>query len=129
MIALGAPGKVGVVPLNPGNGGVLPPRPEKVEFPPNPGKGMGEAVKFPLRTLERISQKGLEIWEKMDVGSDPLASVPLTGKKPRPIENGGCPETPATLTLFPEPVRPSTAAGISCRKVPPNWSRPCSSNP
>ena len=67
MVVLGGPGKAGVIPLNPGNG-VLPPKPGKVEFPPTPGEGIKKAVKLPPRALEMISQKGLEIWEKMEVG-------------------------------------------------------------
>ena len=128
MVALGVPRGAGVVPLDPGIGG-LPPKPGKVESPTTPGKGMGKAVKSTPRTREMISQNGPEIWEKMAMGSNSLTSVPLSGKKPRPIEDGGCPETLLTLTLFPEPMRLSRVAGMSSGKVSPDLSRPSSSDP
>ena len=49
-------------------------------------------------------------------------------EKPRPMENGGCPETPMTLTFFSARARPSKAVGMSSWRVEPSFSRPCWSN-
>ena len=139
-VAFGAPGKDGVVPLDTGNGrmvsnggngrevslepgrvafwsGMVGKPPPKEELPA-PGKEMGKVVTLvPPRKLERISEKGPEIPEKMEEKSNPPGLVPLAGEKPRPKKKGGCPDTPVRLTLLPGPARPLKAEGMSCWKI------------
>jgi len=115
------PGKVLFWPEKVGN---PPPKNE----PPPPGVEMGKVVTLlPPRKLGRMLEKFPEIWEKIEAKSNAPAPVPLTGEKPRPMENGGCPGTPVRFMLLPGPVRQLKAAGMSCWKNPPSWLLPCPS--